>query len=144
MLAPGGLPILRAGAGVAQLVEHRIRNAGVGGSNPLPGTTLPATQRIPFPARFSLRMLHLAGHAGCDVRSMVIRKPSRGPARFPLARPSANGAADSSYPRPVKIRTFGMFRVALDGQDLQLPGRGPQKPLHLLQALLAINPTVRP
>ena len=44
MLAPGRFPILRAGAGVAQLVEHRIRNAGVGGSNPLPGTN---TKKVP-------------------------------------------------------------------------------------------------
>src|SRR5690606_22910593 len=32
------IPILRAPAGVAQLVEQRIRNAWVGGSTPLSGT----------------------------------------------------------------------------------------------------------
>ncbi len=32
---------LENGAGVAQLVEHVIRNDGVGGSSPFTGTTLP-------------------------------------------------------------------------------------------------------
>lgn len=34
------LIIIRAYAGIAQLVEHLIRNEGVAGSNPVSGTTL--------------------------------------------------------------------------------------------------------
>jgi DNA-binding SARP family transcriptional activator len=42
--------------------------------------------------------------------------------------------------KPIKIRTFGMFRVAVADRDFPRTGVGQQKPLQLLQVLLALNP----
>jgi hypothetical protein len=43
---PSGRPITRPDAAVAQPVEHRIRNAGVVGSNPIRGTSFPIVRII--------------------------------------------------------------------------------------------------
>lgn len=55
-------------AGVAQLVEHVIRNDGVGGSSPFTGTTHPPA-RTPSPAR--------PRHAGPPSRSSLAPQPRR-------------------------------------------------------------------
>jgi hypothetical protein len=39
LTGPGRKPTLAAHAGIAQLVEHVIRNDGVVGSNPISGTS---------------------------------------------------------------------------------------------------------
>ena len=48
------LPAPGKNAGVAQLVEHVIRNDGVGGSSPFTGTILPGAQ-VPLTSAVCIR-----------------------------------------------------------------------------------------
>ncbi len=57
MPAQGRLLNIRALAGVAQLVEQRIRNARVVGSIPISGTAPPAIRRQQFDQRHFPRLL---------------------------------------------------------------------------------------
>ena len=43
------------------------------------------------------------------------------------------------WPWPVRINTFGGFRLQLDGNPVQAGGKGQKKPLELLKALLAFG-----
>ena len=66
-------------AAVAQLVEHRIRNAGVGGSNPFGGTTFKTRSRVSSAdifahrrhVRFGSFAAELDSHAPFNVHEVV-------------------------------------------------------------------------
>lgn len=51
-----------------------------------------------------------------------------------------NAEAGENWPWPVKIRTLGGFRIDAAGIHLTLQGKKDNKPLRLLQMLIAINP----
>ncbi|MEZ5566643.1 MAG: bacterial transcriptional activator domain-containing protein [Gammaproteobacteria bacterium] len=58
-----------------------------------------------------------------------------------MARKKSGERPPKRQPSPsVKIRTLGMFRIAIDGEDALPTGHGCNKPLQLLQLLLALNP----
>lgn len=53
--------------------------------------------------------------------------------------PPPGAPAPEAWPWPVQIYTLGRFEIVLDGEQLQFTSRVPQKPLELLQVLLAMG-----
>lgn len=57
-----------------------------------------------------------------------------------LRRLLAPPGVDERWPWPVRIRTLGELRIETGGRDLTRSSKGQQKPLQLLQTLVALNP----
>lgn len=55
------------------------------------------------------------------------------------ALPDGPVAGCHAGPAPLRICTLGRFRVLLHGVELRFDGKGPRKPLELLQALIALG-----
>ena len=87
----------RIHAAVAQPVEHRIRNAGVGGSNPFRGTTAPLVSR-PSERHSCIELVATSG----------ARAPSRDPGATPTPR-AAWASLRSAHPTDPELGYSAML-----------------------------------
>jgi len=70
-----------------------------------------------------------------DIEPTFVRNLIR---RFDLPPPQG-GYLPSRWPWPVRIETLGAFAITIDGQPLQVSGKGQLRPLDLIKALIALG-----